>query len=190
MDRAGTAPEQRLTAPRTARVFFALWPDDRVRDALYFHAQALYRGCGGRVMSRAKLHLTLVFIGNVARGQLNDLSSVADAISATPFEFVLDRTGYWRHNRIVWASPLTVPGPLRALFSGIEDGLKQAGLDFDHRPYAPHITLLRDARAPAILPPLELVWPVRDFVLVESGRGARGAEYRLLGRWPLDADQR
>ncbi len=37
MARAGTPREQRLTAPRTARVFFALWPDDRVRDALHFH---------------------------------------------------------------------------------------------------------------------------------------------------------
>ena len=190
MARAGIAQEQRLTAPRTARVFFALWPDDRVRDALHFHAQELHRSCAGRAMRRENLHLTLVFIGDVAAGRLDDLTSVADAISATPFEFVLDQTGYWRHNRIVWASPLTVPEPLRALVTGIEGGLKQAGFEFDQRPYAPHITLLRDARAPAILPPLDLHWPVRDFVLVESARVARGAEYRVLARWPLHADQR
>lgn len=190
MARAGTPKVERLTAPRAARVFFALWPDDRVRGALYFHARELYRSCGGRVMRRENLHLTLVFIGDVAVGRLDDLKSVAHAISATPFEFVLDQTGYWRHNRIVSASPRTVPEPLRALVTGIESGLIQAGFEFDKRPYAPHITLLRDARAPTIFPPLDLDWPVRDFALVESARGVRGAEYRVLARWPLPADQR
>jgi 2'-5' RNA ligase len=184
MARAGIRPEPRLTA----RVFFALWPDDRVRDALQCHARELLRSCGGRAMRHENLHLTLVFIGDVAAGRLDDLTSMAHAISATPFELVLDQTGYWRHNRIVSALPLTVPEPLRTLVSAIEGGLQQAGFEFYQRPYAPHVTLLRDARAPAILPPLGLDWPVREFVLVESARGTRGAEYRVLGRWPLIAN--
>jgi 2'-5' RNA ligase len=185
MARAGSPQERQLTPPRTARVFFALRPDDRVREALHFHAQQLHRSCGGRVLRRENLHLTLVFIGDVGVERLDELKSVADAISATLFEFVLDRLGYWRHNRIVWASPLTVPGPLRELVTGLEGGLKQAGFEFDQRPYAPHITLLRDAHAPAVLPPLGLNWPVGDFALVESARGARGVEYRVLARWDL-----
>ena len=139
-------------------------------------------------MRRENLHLTLVFIGDLAVQRLGDLASMAHAISAAPFELVLDQTGYWRHNRIVSASPLSVPKPLRALVNAIEGRLKQAEIGFDQRPYAPHVTLLRDARAPAAFPQLALDWPVREFVLVESARGARGAEYRVLGRWPLIAN--
>jgi 2'-5' RNA ligase len=185
MARAGSSQERRLTLSHTARVFFALWPDDRVREALHFCAQQLHRSCGGRALHRENLHLTLVFIGNVKTARLDELKSVADAISAMSFELVLDQLGYWRHNRIVWASPLTAPGPLRELVSALEGGLRQAGFEFDQRTYAPHITLLRDARTPAVLPPLGLNWPVEDFALLESARVARGVEYRVLARWEL-----
>ena len=186
MARAGSPPAQRLTrALRAARVFFALWPGDGVRDALHCEAQMLHRKCGGRVMRRENVHLTLVFVGDVAVGRLDELKSMAGTISGTPFELVLDQLGYWRHNRIVSASPLTVPSALRELVSSLEGRLKQAGFEFDQRPYAPHITLLRDARAPGVPAPLHLDWPVGDFVLVESAQGPRGAEYRVLARWKL-----
>lgn len=161
-----------------------------MRDALNFHAQQLHRGCGGRPMRRENLHLTLVFVGDAGVGRLDALKSVAGTISGSSFELVLDRLGYWRHNRIVSASPLTVPEALRELVSSLEGRLQQAGFEFDQRPYAPHITLLRDARAPGVPVPLHLDWPVGDFVLVESARGPRGAEYHVVARWALHADQR
>lgn len=185
MARAGDQQQRLTRAPRPARVFFALWPDDGVRDALDIHARQLHRGCGGRAMRRENLHLTLVFVGDVAVGRLDELKSAAGAVCGSSFELVLDRLGYWRHNRIVWASPLTVPEALRDLVSSFEGRLKQAGFEFDQRPHAPHVTLLRDARAPGAPPPLHLGWPVGDFVLVESVQGPRGAEYRVLARWKL-----
>ena len=186
MARAGYPQEQRLTTPpRPARVFFALWPDDGVRDALHREAQRLHRNCGGRVMRRENVHLTLVFVGDVAVERLDELKAVAGTICGSSFELVLDRLGYWRHNRIVWASPLTVPEALRELVSSLEDRLKHAGFEFDERPYAPHITLLRDARAPGVPAPLHLDWPVADFVLVESARSDQGSAYRVLARWNL-----
>jgi 2'-5' RNA ligase len=172
-------------------VFFALWPDDGVRDALHREAQMLHRNCGGRVMRRENVHLTLVFVGNVAVGRLDELKAAAGTISGSSFELVLDRLGYWRHNRIVWASPLTVPEALRELVGSLESRLQQAGFEFDQRPYAPHITLLRDARAPGVPAPLHLDWPVGDFVLVESAHSAQGPAYRVVARWALHAaDQR
>ncbi len=166
-------------------MFFALWPEDGVRDALYREAQALHRSCGGRAMRRENLHLTLVFVGGVAVERLEALKSVAGTLRGSSFGLVLERLGYWRHNRIVWASPLTVPETLRELVSSLEGRLEQAGFEFDARPFAPHVTLLRDARAPGIPAPLHLDWPVGDFVLVESEREPRGAEYRVLARWKL-----
>lgn len=186
MARAGFRPQQRLTrAPRPARMFFALWPDDGVRAALHAHAQPLHRDCGGRAMRRENLHLTLVFVGDVAVERLAALEAVAGTICASSFELVLDRLGYWRHNRIVWAAPLNIPGALRELVSRLEGGLQQAGFEFDQRTYAPHVTLLRDARAPADPAAPHLDWRVAEFVLVESAQGLGGAEYLVRARWKL-----
>ena len=186
MARAGRQPAQRLTAPpRAARVFFALWPDDSVRDALARNARMLHRSCGGRVMRRENVHLTLVFIGDIAVGRLDELRSVAATMSGVAFGIVLDQLGYWRHNRIVWAAPQTVPGPLRELVTGLERALKQAGYEFDRRPYAPHLTMIRDAREPRVLPALDVPWPVADFALVQSVRDEHGSRYQVVASWPL-----
>ena len=53
--------------------------------------------------------------------------------------------------------------------------LAGAGIEYDDRPYHAHVTLVRDARAPAVLPSLRFDWLVREFALIESGRDPRGA---------------
>jgi 2'-5' RNA ligase len=167
------------------RVFFALWPDPAAREELYRIALEAQRACGGRSMRRDNLHQTLVFVGSVAGEKIAGLKTVAGRLDAAPFTLEFGATGYWRHNRIVWAAPVTPPDALPRLVAALEQGLAQAGIDFDSRPYVAHITLVRDARAPASLPVPRFAWLVRDFALVESGRGPRGAEYRVIARWPL-----
>lgn len=169
------------------RLFFALWPDAVVRDQLYRAAQAAHRGNGGRLMRRANLHQTLVFVGTVADAQLVRVKAAAAGITVSPFKLDFGTTGYWRHNRIIWAAPAATPQPLAALVAALEAGLSCAGIDFDHRPYSPHVTLVRDARASAPLPELKFEWHLRDFALVESGRDASGVAYRVIARWPLAA---
>ena len=165
------------------RLFFALWPDAAVRDALDVAAQKMHRNCGGRVMRRGNLHQTLVFLGEVAEEKLSRLKALATPACAFKLDF--GAIGYWPHNRIVWAAPNLTPDPLTRLVATLEEALARAGFDYDRRPYAPHITLVRGARAPAALPALRFDWPVTEFVLVESACGARGAEYRVVARWPL-----
>lgn len=174
-----------MALPRSARVFYALWPVDSVRDALHRESQMLHRSCSGRVMRRENIHLTLVFIGDVARERIDELKALARKISAASFTIVLDQVGYWKHNRIVWAAPRALPGPLRALVAGVEGALERAGFDFDERPYAPHITLIRNAREPRALPVCDLRWPVSEFSLVESVRDDHGSRYMVVASWPL-----
>jgi 2'-5' RNA ligase len=175
-----------MMAP-TARLFFAIWPDAAARARLYAHAQALHKDCGGRVTRRDNLHLTLVFLGSVARAQIAQIEAAAARCDGPCFEFALDTTGYWRHNRIVWAAPAAVPAPLRGLVASLESGLAASGCTLDRRPYEPHLTLIRNAREPRLPPALELAWPVTEFTLVESTRDAHGARYDVIARWPLAA---
>ena len=178
-----------MAAP-AARLFFALWPNDAVRAGLFRLAQTLHRDCGGRLIRGDNLHQTLVFLGKVAADRIPGLAALAVNRYIPPFELRLNDSGYWRHNRIVWVAPGAVPEPLRELVAALEGALNAAGFDFDRRPYAPHITLVRNAREPRLLLAPDLAWPVSEFALVESASNEGGSRYRIIARWPLAPSDR
>jgi len=173
---------------QTARLFFALWPDAGVRRALDQAGKQLHAACGGRRMGAPNVHLTLVFLGNVALTQLDELRAVAWLVSGPSFSMTLDRLGWWRHNRVAWAAPQETPQALQDLVIQLQDGLRNAGFAFDDRPvFAPHVTLLRNARCNEVeMPSLKaLEWAADEFVLVESVTTDAGAAYEVIGRWGL-----
>jgi 2'-5' RNA ligase len=174
-------------APDVARLFFALWPDRGVRERLARWSAELRRVCGGRFTRKEHLHVTLAFLGNVARDRLPSLLTIAEAASAPAFTLRFDTPGYWARKRLAWAAPTTIPDSLAALAAGLSAALRNAGLQVEDRPYFPHVTLLRDARCGELPTALEAFeWCVQDFVLVESMLEPNGAVYRVIGRWPLD----
>jgi 2'-5' RNA ligase len=173
-----------------ARVFFALWPAPVARDGLAKWAHEAQCECGGRATPAGKIHLTLVFLGNVERDRLEQLKSAAAEIGGERFELTLDQAGYWRHNRIVWAGAAAVPPALTSLVSALEERLQAFGYSFDRRPYAAHVTLLRNVRRSASLAPQPVRWPVSEFTLVESTAADRGSRYEIIGHWPLASTAR
>src|SRR4051812_10996126 len=137
------------------RVFFALWPDEAQRDELYRAAQSAHALSGGRLMRRENLHQTLVFIGDVAADKMAAIQEAGAALDGFAFTLEFGTLHYWRHNRIVWAAPSATPQPLLETVAALETALERADVAFDRRPYAPHITLIRDARSPGALAPLK-----------------------------------
>lgn len=170
---------------QTARLFFALWPDVPVRKTLHAMALSLQSACGGRAARADTLHLTLVFLGDVALERIDALRKIGSAISARSFMLDVDRCAWWRHNRLAWAAPTETPAELARLVEDLQQGLEREGFVFDKRAYVPHITLVRRASCREIAPLPALRWLARDFVLVRSVVGAKGAAYELVGRWPL-----
>lgn len=167
------------------RCFFALWPDAAVAEGLHRIAVDAHRSSGGRLMRLDTLHLTLAFLGDIPGGRVLEARRVADAVAVAPFDLMLDRLGYWRHNRILWAGG-AVPPRLTLVANALGDGLSDAGFTLDARPFAPHVTLLRDAQC-ATIPSLSeaITWPVREFLLAASRPTAGGARYEIIGRWSL-----
>lgn len=171
-----------------ARLFFALWPDAAVCGALDQVGRKLRGACGGRQMRRNNIHLTLVFLGNVEMSRMDALRVVGDGVAVPPFVMTLNQLGWWRHNRVAWAAPDTTPEQLLALVNQLQDGLRAASFAFDDRPtYAPHVTLLRNARCEGVeWPAFEaLEWAANEFVLVRSVTREGGATYEAIGRWSL-----
>jgi RNA 2',3'-cyclic 3'-phosphodiesterase len=171
---------------KTARVFFALWPDEDERAAMAAWQPPLQQLCGGRLTPADQLHNTLVFLGNVEFGHLEALQLAAQEVSGAAFQLNFDTARYWGHNHIVYAAPATVPKNLTQLVGDLEQRLQHHRFKFDQRSYKPHITLLRHAQwSDSPLPTMpRVLWKIRDFALVQSISDGQGVRYEVLARLP------
>ena len=168
------------------RLFFALWPDERVRAELSRWSERCRPVCGGRPTRVANLHATLAFLGDVDPARLPALVRIGTRSRSAAFELCLDRVAYWPRNRIVHAGASQPPQALGALARSLNMHLGEAGQRVDQRPYALHLTLLRDAHAPPDIRVIEpVLWRVSHMVLVESVRADGGQVYRPLHRFML-----
>lgn len=137
-------------------------------------------------MRSDSLHMTLAFIGAVSSEQIDALRAAAAGVRAAPFEVVLDRLGYWQHNRIFWAGGGTPPSRQDRLSEALRNALAAAGFPPEAHPWFPHVTLLRDAHCTSVpVLPEPVRWEAREFTLVESSLQPSGARYCVLERWPL-----
>jgi 2'-5' RNA ligase len=165
-------------------MFFALWPDDEVRAQLERWSRELHALCGGRTTLPENLHVTLAFLGSIEDARVAEVERAADAVGPRVFPLVLDQPGYWKHNRIAWAGASAVPPGLAALVSELRAALAKSQIRFDTKPFASHVTLLRDAREPPAMPALAPIeWRLAGFALVQSVTLPRGSRYEIRRSW-------
>lgn len=133
--------------------------------------------------------MTLAFLGAVQEERLGRLHAIARKIRSEPFELVIDRLGYWSHNRIAWAGCSEVPIQQRRLYDSLTKDLRAEGFRLDDRPFVPHITLVRKAFCRELPTPGETIhWPVAEFALVASLPQPAERQYVSLASWPLKAE--
>jgi RNA 2',3'-cyclic 3'-phosphodiesterase len=183
-----------MAAEATRRIFFALWPEAAVARQLHVLGGAAHAICGGRRMRLDTLHMTLAFLGDVAAAQFDAACAAADEVAqklgAGDTPMPIDRLAHWKHNHIVWAGCDEAPAAVATLAATLAAGLRQRGFQLDSRPFAAHVTLLRNARCSGELPPITVFeWPVRDFVLVQSHLDPAGAQYEIVRRWAAPSRQ-
>ena len=164
------------------RLFFAIWPPVIAARALSEWAQAAQLATGGRRTPEGNIHLTLAFLGKAdAEGAIRAGKRVRGKAHQLPIE----EARYVRANRMVWVAPRETPPALSALHESLAMELYREEFILERRPFAAHVTLIRDAQR-AELPPLPVAqWPVEEFVLVRSRVSARGATYEPLERFTL-----
>ncbi len=172
----------------TQRLFFAIWPDEPVREHLRAATCELMPP-EARAVAPDAVHLTLLFIGSADAERRACLEQVADGIKASAFTFTLDQAGFWRKPQILWLGCSAQPAPLLALAQELTAGAEQCGVTTETRPYQAHVTLARKVRTgPLAVQPIEpIVWPVERFCLVESHTDPEGVRYRPIRYWPLGA---
>jgi 2'-5' RNA ligase len=165
------------------RIFFAIWPPARTARALAQGARETQQKTGGKTTPEEKIHLTLAFLGE---SEPEKAIAAAKRVKAKAHEMPIEQARYWRENHIVWAGPRETPPPLKALFDSLSVALYREEFILERRPFAAHVTLIRNARASKSLPPLpSLDWPVTEFLLVRSSLSSAGSKYEPLERFSL-----
>lgn len=171
------APTEAPTQSPTARLFVALWPDAAVRGELQRLQQAWSWPAGAALTPPERLHLTLHFIGDLARGQVLEVADALAGVAMAPVELLLDTAEVWAGGVAVLRAS-AVPAALQRLHLDVRTAVEQAlGVPGERRRFKPHVTLAR--KAGAALPsgaPLALRWRTDRFALVESASGV----YRTL----------
>ena len=168
------------------RLFFALWPDARLRDQLVERVRPILAAVDGRPQRADQWHVTLEFLGSVPAARVAAVLEAASAVRTPPFELVLDAVDYWRRPAVLSLTPRACPAELVALVAALRLALEARGFEPERRPYRPHLTLARHVAAPPVVPtPDPLPWPATEFMLVESRSSAQGSIYTVLADWQL-----
>lgn len=159
-------------ADSAVRLFVALWPDDGVRAALIDSAARWAWRQGTARESAQRLHLTLHFLGSVARDRIGPLRGEL-ALAWRPFDLSLAQATLWSGG-IAVLEPADVVQPLADLHAALGAALRRLGLRTEARAFRPHVTLAR--RAAGASPPGQVApvhWRVDAYALVASpGAGA------------------
>ena len=162
------------------RLFIALTPGERMRDALVgLQREFARRGVGGSFTRRENLHLTLAFIG-----EYGDPEAVRRVMEGVPFEpFALALEGVGAFGDLFWAG-LAPCGALERYVARLRRALAGAGIPFDRKRFSPHFTLVRGAGGARIPPvaPLRAECETGFVSLFRSDRGKSGMIYTELAR--------
>jgi 2'-5' RNA ligase len=187
-----------LEAPPTPTdgLFFAVSPDANTAAAISKLAQQLCAGTRVRSkpLAAARLHVTLLHLGNFAGGLPHDkvdaAMRAAASIRMAPFTVEFDTVSSFaskpRPGPLVLTGGEGVAG-LNALHGALEHALQHAG--FGERtvstavPYTPHVTLAYGMPWAAARPVEPACWNVREFALIHSLLGR--TRHVVLARWPL-----
>jgi 2'-5' RNA ligase len=143
----------------------------------------------GAITSRDRLHVTLLFLGDVnglSERCLRMALEAAAEVRIEPFTISFDRSASFRGQPgrhpfvLLGGDGLNgVKGLRRMLGAAMtRKGLRQ----WVNAGFTPHVTLLRDMRKVEEQPIEPICWTVSEFVLIHSDHG-----HTHLARWPLHA---
>lgn len=208
MERTTLIPDRETRGEPARRLFFALWPDEVLRNAFAHATHKAARACGGRPVPAHNLHATLLFLGSVAESRVAEVRAIgaraasevamtaerlAEELSAPRLNF--DRIEFWKKAHVLVAATSATSGAGHSLAGELVGILQReslaAGFAPDLKPFRAHVTVARKvSRASQDLHMHAVQWPVTGFALVESATLAEGPRYDAIDSWTLGAAPR
>ena len=167
------------------RCFVAAWPGQATRVALGALSDELRRQVKHRRATDIdNLHLTLAFIGSLPEAAAAAVADAVEELDFKPIKWRIDRLGFFRDAGVVWAgADRTSNAALTSLADRARRLLDELDVDYDRKPFAPHVTLLRGVdhfTSTSLGAPID--WRVDNVALYRSSGGRSGSKYsRVLG---------
>jgi RNA 2',3'-cyclic 3'-phosphodiesterase len=175
----------------TRRLFFALWPQQEDRRALFEAAHPAVSACAGRAVPAQNLHATLAFLGSVPEQRISELQGVAgrtaEAFAAeSPLVLQFGELAHWVGPQILVTLSGAEAGAACSLAQLLKIHTQAAGFSPDLKPFHAHVTLARKVeRAPMVPMTRTVSWVFDGFALVESRTSAAGAAYSVVQSYLL-----
>ena len=175
------------------RLFLAIEMPAEVKEILSTLRQDI---AGVRWVPPEQLHLTLLFLGELAPENLDRLCNALATIAIAPFTLTFDRTGCFPRPaapRILWAGIKPHPALSRLVLLSRE-AAADCGVLVDEKPFSPHITLARSKQpAPSQATDFsgrpiidkKLSMPVDRFILYQSTLTQQGAIHEAIRAFRL-----
>jgi 2'-5' RNA ligase len=174
-----------LAKSTTKRLFFALWPDEQVRKQFH-QLQKTLDLSAGRLVHKADLHITLQYLGQANKDQLDCAKAAASRVDGASFRLEIDSIHHWHRPRVLWAGLADMPGELHYLVRQLGEQLTTCGFPPEERRYHPHVTLARKVRNASSFQLTDVIpWVAEDFVLVASHTDGRVPRYEPVARFPF-----
>lgn len=166
------------------RCFIAAWPDEPTRVALSSVSDDVRLRIEHRRATGADdLHLTLVFIGDLAEDVALELSDAIAALRFKPFAWQLDTLGFFKEAGVVWVGAAReTTKPLADLAVRVRALLDQMSIFYDRRPLAPHVTLLRGVKSFAARKVTPIRWSIGSIALYRSEPARQASRYVRVAR--------
>ncbi len=143
-----------------------------------------------------KLHLTIKFLGDIARERVADLSlAAAQAVSGMkPFTLAAEGCGAFPPRgepRVLWIGIVDAAGELEHLYERLEEQCSAREFKREQRPFRPHLTIARlrkpqDARRLANnhkeLGFERTEFNISELLVIRSELGSEGSRYTEISR--------
>lgn len=129
------------------RLFLAINFNDETKQKLTaLQSRLRENSLRGNFTAYENLHLTLVFLGEVAGSRIGALHKAMGNVPVSPFDLCIRGIGSFRRDGgdILWAG-VDAGKSLAALYSNLCSQLSSAGFEVEARKYTPHLTLAREA---------------------------------------------
>jgi 2'-5' RNA ligase len=188
-----------VTSPSATRTFVCLELPEAIRvQAARLQGRFASLGDKIRWVNPGNLHLTLRFLGEISRSQVQTVClavrCAAASVDAFPVHF--SETGWFpspRRPRAFWVGVADAP-ELVGLHEAVERELFSAGFPKEVRPFSPHLTLGRvradrsSARLGEVMAGAEFdagAFPVSEVTVMRSDLKTSGAVYTPIARLKL-----
>ena len=165
------------------RSFIALELPALLQEDVVALARQLKTAVKGRFVPRENYHLTIAFLGDASERDLAEAMTVLDEAASRfdPIELSPDGLGkFGRANDATLWLGFTQDPKLMELAAFVREGLDDAGVNYDSKPFVPHLTIARRAALDSgTLPALPFPAPAHadELTLFKSTLTGDGAIY-------------